>query len=154
MGYDLHITRRKDWCNEGDDIGFEEFVAYVRGDKEFTYPGQLGDDAADWRSPKTGYESWLCWSEGQAYTKNPEPEFMDKLVAVAGALGAKLQGDDGEVYLSSTEVQGKDVASSAPAPCPPRSLPAFFHWPRWKLMVVGFLLGCVLLGLKLLIFGK
>ena len=27
-------------------------------------------------------------------------------------------------------------------------------WPLWKQMVAAFLLGCVLLGLKLLIFGK
>lgn len=33
MGYELHITRRKQWFDDGDDIAKEEFVAYVRSDK-------------------------------------------------------------------------------------------------------------------------
>ena len=66
MGYELHITRRKFWFDKGDDITLEEFVRYVRGDADFRYPGQNGDDHyANWRSPKSGYESWLCWSDGQ-----------------------------------------------------------------------------------------
>jgi hypothetical protein len=153
MGYDLHITRRKFWCDDGDDITFEEFVTFVRGDSEFAYPGQLGDDSADWRSPKTGYESWLTWSDGQAYTKNPEPEFIDKLVGVASTFRAKAQGDDGEVYLSATEVQKETVESPPSAQQLPRPQPAFLRWPLWKQLVAAFLLGCVLLALKLLIFG-
>src|SRR5437773_6087542 len=105
MGYDLHITRRKEWIEEGDDITFEEFVRQVQGDVEFRYPGENGDDYADWHSSKSGYESWLGWSDGQIHTKNPEPEFIDKMIAVARELHAKVQGDDGEVYLSATEIQ-------------------------------------------------
>ena len=153
MGYDLHITRRKFWCDERDDITLDEFVAFVRADPEFTYPGQLGDDSADWRSPNTGYESWLTWSNGQAYTKNPEPEFIDKLVGVAMTLRAKVQGDDGEVYLSATEIQKETVDSPPPDRRPPRLQPAFFRWPLWKQLIAAFLLGCVLLALKLLILG-
>jgi hypothetical protein len=47
-------------------------------------------DSADWRSPETGYESWLCWSDGQIDTKNPVPEFIDKMAAVARDLHAKV----------------------------------------------------------------
>lgn len=105
MGYDLHITRRKSWTDKGDDISFAEFVQLVRRDTEFRYPGENGEDCADWRSPKSGYESWLCWSDGDIYTKNPDPEFIDKMVAVSRMLNAVVQGDDGEVYLSATEIQ-------------------------------------------------
>jgi hypothetical protein len=155
VGYDLHITRRKDWLDEGDDISFDEFVAYLRRDPEFTYPGQLGDDSADWRSPRTGYDSWLCWDEGQVYTKNPEPEFIDKMVVVAKTLGAKIQGDEGEVYLSATEILKED-ADENPPPQPRARVawsPAFLRWPFWKQLLAAFLFGCILLGLKLLIFG-
>jgi hypothetical protein len=110
MGYDLCITRRKDWDQEIVGIAFEEFVAYVRDDVEFTYPGQWGDDSADWRSPNSGYESWLAWSDGEIYTKNPEPEFIDKMVAISRILGAKVQGDDGEIYRSATETYEEDNA--------------------------------------------
>ena len=29
MGYDLHITRKADWCDEGNDISLEEWYAVV-----------------------------------------------------------------------------------------------------------------------------
>jgi len=105
MGYDLHITRRKSWLDLGDDIAKEEFVTLIQKDPEFTYPSQIGDDYAEWKSPNTGYESWLCWSEGRIQTKNPEAEFIDKMVVVAKLLGAKVQGDDEEVYFSSTDIR-------------------------------------------------
>lgn len=102
MGYELHITRRKQWMDDGDDISKEEFIAYVRSDPEFAYPGEGGDDMADWKSPTGGYTTWLWWFEGRVVTKNPEAEFVDKMVAVAKKLNAKVQGDDGETYQSST----------------------------------------------------
>jgi hypothetical protein len=70
------------------------------------------------------------------------------MVAVARELLAKVQGDDGEVYLSATEIE---PAASVPSPALPA--PAVFQWPLWKQLVAAFLLGCVLLALKLLIFG-
>jgi hypothetical protein len=155
MGYDLHMTRRKDWVDQGDDISFDEFVAYVRSDAEFTYPSQLGDDFAYWHSSQTGHDSWLWWNEGRIDTKNPESEFIDKMVAVAKSLGAKVQGDEGEVYLSATEIL-KDEADENPPPQPRARVawsPAFLRWPFWKQLVAAFLFGCILLGLKLLIFG-
>ena len=154
MGYDIHITRRKDWCDEDDDISLEEFVAYLRGDREFTYPGQLGEYSGDWHSPKTVYESSLCWSDGHAFTKNPEPEFIDKLVKVAAALQAKVQGDDGEVYLSATEIQKTHLEPTTHKPQPTPVIHAFFLWPKWKQCLVAFVFGCVLLALRLLIFGR
>ena len=131
----------------------DEFVGFVRADAEFSYPGRMGDDSADWRSPKNGYESWLTWADGQAYTKNPEPEFIDKLVGVALALRAQVQGDDGEVYLSATEIQTEAVESRPSARHQPQPLQVFLLWPLWKRLVAAFLLGCVLLVLKVLIFG-
>ena len=102
MGYELHITRRKQWFDEGDDIAREEFLAYVRSDPEFSYPGEAGEDFADWKSPTADYTTWLQWFDGRVITKNPEAEFVDKMVAVAKKLNAKVQGDDGETYQSST----------------------------------------------------
>lgn len=112
MGYDLHVTRRKDWCNEGDDITKAEFIAYVKGDPEFVHPTVNGDDHAEWKSRMAGVTYPLWWYNGMIVTKNPEPEFIDKLVAIAKALGARVQGDEGEVYPSSTDVS--EPTDSAP----------------------------------------
>jgi len=153
MGYDLHITRRKLWFDKDDDIALDEFIGHVRSDTEFRYPGENGEDYADWRSPKSSYESWLCWSDGQIFTKNPEPEFIDKMVNVARQLRAKVQGDDGEVYLSATEIQKEELEAPSTVSVPARRPFVFFQWPLWKQLIAAFLLGCVLLALKLLIFG-
>jgi len=102
MGYELHLTRRTLWFDEGNDITKEEFVDYVKSDPEFSYPGQCGEDYADWKSPTGRYITWLCWTNGQLITKNPEAEFVDKMVMIATKLNAKVQGDDGETYQSSS----------------------------------------------------
>src|SRR4051812_39875143 len=98
MGYELHITRRKDWTDKGGDISKEEFIACVGADPEFTYPGEGGDRSFDWKSASTGYSGLLWWVDGRVAVKNPEAEFVDKMVAVAAKLNAKVQGDDGEIY--------------------------------------------------------
>ena len=113
MGYELHITRRKQWFDDGDDIAKEEFIAYVRSDPEFSYPGEGGDDFADWKSPSRGYTTWLQWIDGRILTKNPEDEFVDKMVAVAARLNAKVQGDDGETYRSLTDILQPEPSASA-----------------------------------------
>ena len=78
MGYDLHITRRSIWSDEsGPAISEEEWLAYVGGD---------GDLRA------------LTWDRGDVYVKNPDPRLFSKMVAAAVALGATVQGDDGESY--------------------------------------------------------
>jgi hypothetical protein len=134
MGYELHITRRKQWFDDGDDIGKEEFIAYVRSDAEFTYPGECGDDFADWRSPSSAYTSWLQWFDGRILTKNPEAEFVDKMVAIAECLKATVQGDDGEVYRSSAETV---------KPEPPQQIHSGVRrkpgsW-LWRLLLVGII---------------
>ena len=112
MGYELHITRRKQWFDDGDDIAKEEFVTYVRSDPEFSYPGAGGDDFADWKDPACGYTTWLQWFGGRIITKNPEAVFVDKMVFVAARLNATAQGDDGETYRSSTDIVPPEPTAS------------------------------------------
>lgn len=150
MGYDLHITRRQSWTDQDNDISFDEFVDYVSSDPEFTYPSAMGKEFADWKSPRSGYGSWLCWSDGESYTKNPEPEFIDKLVVIARALNAKAQGDDHEVYRSATEYYHETAPDAAEPAVIRASRPLSFRLQ----LILAFLLGCVLLGLKLLFFGE
>ncbi len=103
MGYDFHITRRKKWADDGDDITAEEWRAYVRTDTELTLTETAGPNYAVWRGPSEHSEPWLDWSSGQIFTKNPDAPLIDKMIAIAETLDATVQGDDGEIYDERAE---------------------------------------------------
>ena len=42
--------------------------------------------------------AWLDWKDGEIFAKNPEDALIEKMVEIAKVLGAKVQGDDDEVY--------------------------------------------------------
>jgi len=112
MGYDLHITRRNHWPNNGRDITAEEWLGYVQRDAELRLQPENGPYFAEWRSASGN--SWLDWSDGQIYTKNPEPKVIDKMVAIARHFNARVQGDDGEIY----EAGGQPPRPPARGPAP------------------------------------
>lgn len=154
MGHELHITRRNVWSDKGNDIKFEEFVNYVKNDPEFTHPGKNGEEFAEWKSPTTEYESWIWFYDGNIYSKNPEPELINKMVAIAKTLKATAQGDDGEIYISATEIQRDDGHSRLSADGASQNGANRSGMSLGKKMLIAFLLGCVLLGLRLVIFRR
>ena len=103
MGYDFHITRRKDWSSQGSDITAQEWLAYVENDPELSLAKQNGDYFVRWSGSSRNAEPWLDWYKGNIYTKNPDEALIDKMVAIAAALDAQVQGDDGEIYRSGQE---------------------------------------------------
>jgi hypothetical protein len=103
MGYDLHITRRKDWSGTGNDITAQEWLAYVKKDPELLISPENGATFALWNGKSEYPDPWLDWSGGNIYTKNPDQALIDKMVAIAGDLHAVVQGDDGEIYRGGGE---------------------------------------------------
>ena|SRR5438045_489673 len=121
MGYDVHITRANSWVeNEGHWISADEWLKYVREDSELRLATENGEHFAIWSGPSEYPEPWLDWYEGNVYTKNPDDPLIDKMVAIANKLNAKVQGDDGEIYTGG----GSRNFLSAPAPAKPTSAPA------------------------------
>ena len=117
MGYEVHITRRKSWSDAGGPaITEREWLA------------QVGDDP-DLAS--------LRWNDGNVDAKNPDEPLVRKMVSAAAALGATVQGDDGESYdgagspapppqpgiLSRVVAWVVDRTSRAPEPLAESSLP-------------------------------
>jgi len=100
MGYDLHITRRKHWSDEGNDITADEWLACVEGDAEFRRQPENGPYFVAWNTGAN--ESWLDWSAGRIYSKNPDSAAIDKMASIARRLHAHVQGDDGEIYWSGS----------------------------------------------------
>ena len=109
MGYDVHVTRAVDWSdNVGAQITLEEWRAAALADTDlqadqtngegfFLAPGLRND----------GGDGWFDWFAGDVYTKDPDRPTLVKLLALATALGAKVQGDDGELYSSPDDVDAR-----------------------------------------------
>lgn len=113
MGYDVHIIRATDWVDAlARPITFEEWIDYVHSDKEMRL-----DDVGEARTTDDdlfcpGRAVWTAWPNGsdggglacfhyrngQIVVKNPDPSILMKMCAVAEALGAHVQGDEGEPY--------------------------------------------------------
>ena len=96
MGYDVHITRAERWCeNRGYEIPREEWHAFVAEDEELEPDPVGGGDFVLWRG-----EARFRWWGGNIDTTDPDRRVIDKMLRIAGALGAVVQGDDGENYTS------------------------------------------------------
>jgi hypothetical protein len=116
MGYDVHITRADHWTESGSaPIFLEEWLSYVAADAEMrldNFPeaeagtGKVlhyeNDGLAVWTAYSGhgvgGNMAWFDYREGKVVVKNPDEEILGKMRLVASALGAKVMGDDGELY--------------------------------------------------------
>lgn len=144
MGYDVHITRSEEWwADNAPRITLEEWKSYVASD-----PSIRIDNAAQASTGEGGvlrYESeglavwtaysghtedankaWLDFRDGRIVVKNPDEEILKKMHSIAEALSAKVQGDDGEIYVSDGEPQAGDKGSTAPP-----SQPSKPWWRFW-----------------------
>lgn len=135
MGYDLHIVRRHNWDDyeEESHITLAEWLDYVKTDGELELtegyqvkiPGESGAQNApgfcEWsaysKEKRPGYRPWFDYGYGSISTKNPDYEIIRKMIAIAEALQAKVQGDDGEFYDEAAVVamEAADAARNAPA---------------------------------------
>jgi len=116
MGYELHITRSNDWVDsERNPISLKEWLAFVESNGEFRHDGYAEATTPDgeiirveneglsvWtKYSKHGEEGGMAWfdyREGRIVVKSPDEEIIRKMCDVAKSFGAKVQGDEGEVY--------------------------------------------------------
>jgi hypothetical protein len=117
MGYDVHITRKENWFDEGGPIITEdEWRDYVASDPEMKITGVAehtnpqGETIrltspllTEWRKRSSGSIVWLSYHEGNLALKNPDDECLAKLRQIASKLKARVQGDDGEFYDGTGE---------------------------------------------------
>jgi hypothetical protein len=99
MGYDFHITRKDHWADdEGPSISLDEWTEYARGDTDIN-PDPDNPGPENWIVTGRGGAWPLWWNDtGEIVTKNPEPPMIEKMITIANALGARVLGDDDEVY--------------------------------------------------------
>jgi hypothetical protein len=93
------ITHKDHWADDqGPCISLSEWTEYAHGDTDIhPDPDNLGCE--NWIV--TGREGvWPLWwaGTGEVVAKNPEPHMIEKMIAIANALGARVLGDEDEVY--------------------------------------------------------
>ena len=115
MGYDIHITRKTNWFEEEPKIGCDEWQAVVASDDEMRLDGYAeakvgcgavlrveSEGLAVWTAysghAANGNMAWFDFRGGNVVVKNPNAEILGKMWAIAENLGARVQGDDGELY--------------------------------------------------------
>lgn len=103
MSYDAHITRKKFYADpEGPPITAQEWLAYVATDPQLRLdPSSKRHNATILGIQSQHPEPWLEWFEDDIYTENPDEAVLGKMLQIASALGARVQGDDGEIYRSA-----------------------------------------------------
>ncbi len=152
MAYDLHIVRTKNWMQAASaPITKQDVEALIAADSELAWSTADYVDMTDRTEVSTRYYmiAWrgqpcFWWYRDQIQCSGPDEAQVSKLVQISRVLHAHVVGDDGEIYPLEREPAPPPPPSSAPAPAP---------WPLWKQLLAAFLFGCVLLALKLLIFG-
>ncbi len=135
MGYDIHITRKTNWFEEDQpSISLAEWLSYVQRDPDMRLDGHaeaiLGDGSvlrtedpslAVWvahpEHGKRNGHAWLWLSLGNVQAKNPDEPTLRKMWAIAQALQARAQGDDGELYDSVGQVVPRDDQRETPPSC-------------------------------------
>jgi hypothetical protein len=129
MAYQLHITRAADWMHSAElPITSAEWLRLVRTDPELTHDRAYGQYFVRW-SGSTG-RHWLEWSEGRINSKYPDGALLKKLVAIASRLGAKVQGDGGEVYSGDEPVD--EWLEDQTLPFTPRQVMLTQRLPWWR----------------------
>jgi hypothetical protein len=113
MGYELHITRADDWFKNSDNqITADEWLELLGKDPELKQAGieQYGPYFVVFAHVSDpAKSSWLSWFDGNIESKFPTSRMIKKMISLSKQLGAKVQGDDGEVYTLE-EMHGVDEA--------------------------------------------
>lgn len=105
MGYDLFITRRAYATNwAGPDIEMAEWRSFVADDPKFIEMEEDGPDGFGFVDRSDGQPEMVWYLAGTIVATNPSLPLVQQMVKAAVALGAKVQGDDGEVYNAAGEV--------------------------------------------------
>jgi hypothetical protein len=132
MGYEVHITRRQHWLDEGSpSIELGEWLKLVQSDPEMQYEGPTKEAAlvtanstispeepglAVWRTySKHGPDAVALFShyDGNVTASNPDEEILRKVWQLAHRLKAKVQGADGEVYGADGKIMDEADAIAA-----------------------------------------
>jgi hypothetical protein len=120
MSYDVHITRAEHWTDSSESpISLDEWIAYYDTDPSLAVEAGGSPDLAVWTGHPT--DPWaIWWWHGRIVCKGPDDPMLAKILAIAGALQARVFGDDGEEYVlgpdGSVVMKGEQPAAEEAGP--------------------------------------
>jgi hypothetical protein len=130
MAYQLHVTRASDWTHSDElPITAAEWLKLIRTDSELVQDPRHGPYFVRWAGA-VGRDCWLEWAEGRINSQYPDGPLLKKLVAISERLGAKVQGDGGEVYSGDEPVD--EWAAENTLPFTPRTMIITQRLPWWR----------------------
>jgi hypothetical protein len=155
MGYDVYITRAESPDESSQHpIPEAEWSALLQNDSSLVVsPTDYYErSTSDGQTERFQSVLWTAHPDrppfmlidGAVQIKSPDDATIQKMVEMAGRLSARVVGEEGEVYPLNADPGSRSIQPSRPAA---RS------WPSWTPFLIAFLIGCLLLALKLLIFG-
>lgn len=152
MSYDLHIVRTEHWTEAASaPVTKQDVDALIAADSELgwsktDYVDMMDADGVSRRYWMIVWRVQPCfwWYRDQIQCSGPDEAQVAKLVQMSRVLRARVVGDDGEIY----PLEQLRVSGTGPTTVPPRK-----PWPLWRQLIAAFLIGCVLLALKLFVFG-
>ena len=104
MGWEIHITRAEHWSSSSQQpITADEWLSLVESAPELIIDRRdNGPHFALWLSHRVSDDHpWFDWSDGAVHTKHPDQRTLAKALQIARHFGARVQGDDGELYGGS-----------------------------------------------------
>jgi hypothetical protein len=127
MGYGVYITRARHHL-EGSQVPIpqSDWRTIIENDPGLTASaGQ--PDLARWAGPSAVDDPRIDWVHGNLFSRDPDHSVLRKLVDIAGLLGGRVQGDDGELYFVERGQVVRADLPAEPAETPDRLPPAPFQ---------------------------
>jgi len=106
MGYNIRIIRGPDWFdNPAHQISKSEWLDHICSDAELSIQEAGGDhESVTVLLPRGPLDAegtpWLRWARGVINTKGPDKPTLLKMLQIAEALDAFVEGDDRERYFA------------------------------------------------------
>lgn len=150
MGYELHIRRKASpKQDEVQRITAIEWLGLIASDDELTLNANNGPYFAEWSGPSTYEQPWFDWIEGSVYTKYPDRAMLRKMLQIATRLDAIVEGDDGEVYTSPSDLPA-NLPNKPETTGLETSLPEYQRKEIIWTWIIGFIIAIAIIAINLL----
>ncbi|EFF82325.1 hypothetical protein GPS63_05450 [Acinetobacter haemolyticus] len=103
-GYDVHITKKEFYFNEGECITLAEWQSYMKTDPSVIVDPQNSEQGFIVSINKQVFPLWYSYDSCDLTTKNPSLEAITKMIEIAKRLNATVQGDEAEIYIAPDNV--------------------------------------------------